>query len=179
MISWYNFTMMRYMLEGFKTFSFRVFLRSMPADPTAYFLLERWLEMSWPQIANMKLEAKATLLDEALSGLDQVVDISKANWLCAWHCEQLGIPGRPERVNSSEQWRSKSGWTPVTLKNLDRSDRDELRERVQLDNYLWRRWALDKDVQVRTEDVANFLGRETVRPYYKLRREITKVMSFR
>jgi hypothetical protein len=179
MISWYNFTMMRYMLQGFKTFPFRVFLRSIPADPTSYFLLERWLEMSWLQIANMKLEAKATLLDQALSRLDQVVDISKANWLCAWHCKQLGIPGTPERVNSSEQWRSMSGWTPVTLKDLDRSDRDELRERVQLDKYLWRRWALNNDVEVRTNDIASFLGRETVRPYYKLRREITKVMSFR
>jgi hypothetical protein len=177
-LSWYNYSMMRYKLRGYKTFPFRVFLRSMPIDPTTYFLLDRWFEMSWLQICGMKPEAKAELIDQELSRFDQVVDISCADWLCAWHCKQLGIPGDPERSNSSAQWRAKSEWRPISLRDLDSTERDELREHVQLDNYLWRRWALDKDIDLKKENVANFLERETVRPYYKIRREVTKALSF-
>lgn len=167
-LSWYNFRMMRYLSQGLHPFSFTLFVRSFPVDPVTHFLLERWLEMPWAKIASLTARQKAALLDASLSKFDRVVDISEADALCAWHCEDLGIPLTAERTNTSEQWASKTGWKPLTFNDLSDSERELLRRRFTVDRYLWRRWALKQDISF-VPATTSVIPREPLRVVYELR----------
>lgn len=168
-LSWYNYRMMRYMSEGLHPFSFNLFLRTFPADPVAYYLLERWLEMSWVGIASLTADQKVAMLDETLSQFDRIVDIADADELCAWHCEDLGIPQVAQRTNTSEEWARKTGWKVIGLSDLNESDLKLLKGRFTIDRYLWRRWALKQDVKFVRTASSRLMAGQTLRPFYKLR----------
>ncbi len=168
-LSWYNYRMMRYMSEGLYPFSFSLFLRAFPTDPVAYYLLERWLEMPWIRIASLSAEQKVALLDQTLSQFDRVVDISKADELCAWHCQDLGIPLVPGRSNTSDEWVEKTGWKPIKHSDLSEHELQLLRGRFAIDRYLWRRWALKQDIKFERTSPSEFIPRQSLRPLYQLR----------
>lgn len=167
--SWYNYRMMRYISEGLHPFPFSLFLRAFPADPVAHFLLGRWLEMPWVKIASLPAKLKVALLDQTLSEFDRIVDVSEASELCAWHCEDLGIPLVAERVNTSEQWVQKTGWKILDHSDLSDGDLKLLSGRFTIDRYLWRRWALKQDVAFEETLPHSLFPRGSLRPFYQLR----------
>ncbi|MGE3426400.1 MAG: hypothetical protein AB7I44_06405 [Hyphomicrobiaceae bacterium] len=168
-LSWYNYRMMRYLTEGLHPFSFRLFLQSFPVDPVAQFLLERWLEMPWIRIATLTAAQKVALLDRTLSQFDRIVDIAEADDLCAWHCDDLGIPGAAERTNTAEQWVLRTSWKPLKYRDLAERDRRLLKGRFAVDRYLWRRWALKQDIEFERAAPRRVIPHEPLRPFYEIR----------
>ena len=173
-LSLYNFRMMLHVVAGRNPLSFKLFVKSLQVDPVAHFLLDRWLERPWLNIVAMSAAQKAALLDEMLGGFDQVVDITKADELIAWHSRDLGIPEQAARTNTEDEWVRKSGWKPLRSSDLDPSDRDALAGRLNLDRYIWRRWALKEPVSFDSNAVAPFLLNELPRPIYQLRRRLAR-----
>jgi hypothetical protein len=173
-LSLYNFRMMRYLAAGQSAYPFRLFMQSLPVDPVSYFLLDTWLENSWVQIASLTASQKASLLDEMLAGFDRVVDIAEADDLIGWHSRDLGIPEQAVRTNTEEEWSQKTGWTPLKLWDLTPSERETLAGRLNLDRYIWRRWALKKPVRFESATVASFLRHELPRPVAQVRRRLAR-----
>jgi len=168
-LSWYNYRMMRYLSQGLHPFSFGLFLQSFPVDPVAHFLLERWLEMPWVKIAALTAAQKVALLDRSLAQFDRIVDIAEADDLCAWHCEDLGIPITAERINTSEQWARRTGWKPLRQSDLTERELRLLRGRFTIDRYLWRRWALKQDTEFKNTRPRRLVPHEPLRPFYEMR----------
>jgi hypothetical protein len=173
-LSLYNFRMMRYTAAGQSTYPFKLFMHSLPVDPVSYFLLDTWLENSWMRIASLTATQKAALLDEMLAGFDRVVDIAEADDLIGWHSRDLGIPEQAARTNTEEEWSRKTGWTPIKLSDLTPSERDALAERLNLDRYIWRRWALKQPAIFESATVASFLRHELPRPVAQVRRHLAR-----
>ncbi|MGE0765620.1 MAG: hypothetical protein AB7L90_04080 [Hyphomicrobiaceae bacterium] len=175
-LSWYNFKMMRYALAGSSPYSFRLYLNSMPADPIAHFLLERWLELPWSRIASLGTIEKLQLLNSTLSQFDHVVDISKADQLIAWHSAALEIPGQAVRANDSKELAQQARWAPIGLAELTEAERAELDHHVQLDTYLWRKWALKQDVTFDSTPLS-FTRKEFLRVVPQIRRRVARRFS--
>lgn len=173
-LSLYNFRMMRYLAAGQNTYPFTLFMQSLPVDPVSYFLLDTWLENSWVQIASLTARQKAVLLDEMLTGFDRVVDIAEADDLIAWHSRDLGIPQQAARTNTGEEWSGKTGWRRLKLSDLAPSEREALAGRLNLDRYIWRRWALKEPIAFERATVASFLRHELPRPVAQVRRRLAR-----
>jgi hypothetical protein len=173
-LSLYNFRMMRYIAAGQSAYPFALFMRSLPVDPVSYFLLDTWLENSWMRIATLTAAQKAALLDEMLEGLDRVVDISEADDLIAWHSRDLGIPEQAARTNTGEEWSERTGWKPLKPSDLAPAERAALADRLNLDRYIWRRWALKQRVAFESATVASFLRHELPRPVAQIRRRLAR-----
>lgn len=142
MISWYNFRMARYLAAGQRPYSFATHMRALPADPVAHFLLDRWLEMPYAKIASMRHDEKCGRLQEALSGMDFIGDVSDCDRLTAWSGERLEIHGEAAPVNTFEQRNRAGGWRKITREDIEPAILAELRERTRLDHWLWLRWAM-------------------------------------
>lgn len=161
MLSWYNFRMMRYMRAGQSPYSFRLFLRSMPSDPVAHFLLERWLELPWLRIAPLSPTDKRDLLDRALAEFDIIADIANTDQVIAQHSAALGIPREALRANDSRELAEQTGWRPIGMADLSQAERTELAQSVRLDHYLWRKWALkQQDAAFEPMTGSSFLRKE-------------------
>jgi hypothetical protein len=114
------------------------------------------------------------VLDEMLGSLDHVVDIANVDELIAWHSRDLGIVEQATRANTQDEWVSRSGWTPLRLSDLNPYERRLLARRVNLDRYIWRRWALKEPVTFEPTAAAPFLLHELPRPIYQARRRIAR-----
>jgi hypothetical protein len=170
-LSWYNYRMMRYQAAGKSPYAFAIHLHSMPADPVAHFLLERWFELPWWQMARLQPREKTAMLDKMLGGFDRVGDIRDCDALIAQISRSLGIPETAERRNTSAAWQQRVTWEPVRYEDLSRADRLALEERTRLDDYLWRRWALRETASVSPSEIAPFLRTQLRRPFYEIRRK--------
>jgi len=171
LLSWYNYRMMRYAKQGKGTYGLDLHLASLPPDPVAHFLLERWCELPWWRLAAMGAGQKRDRLDAVLGGLDAVVDIADADRLIADISARLGIPGVAERDNTSEGWRARVAWTPLTPAGLTRDQRAAIDARTRLDRYLWQRWALgEADARLDPAGTPSFLASELRRPLAEIRR---------
>jgi hypothetical protein len=171
LLSWYNFRMMRYIAAGQAPYSLSLHLRSMPADPMAHFLLERWLELPLWRTAAMNPRQKITLLDHALSAFDFIGDIHDCDRLVALISSELGIEEKAERANTQENWMSRVDWAPLKYEDLTEASREMISRMTSLDDYLWRRWALKETVSFETRDMGTrFLAHEWRRPYFELMR---------
>ncbi|MGD9805574.1 MAG: sulfotransferase family 2 domain-containing protein [Hyphomicrobiaceae bacterium] len=177
-LSWYNFRMMRYISAGHSPYSFRLFLRSMPVDPVAHFLLERWLELPWLRIAAQSAADKIHLLNSALEQFDIVADITRIDEVLAWHSEALGIPQQAVRENEAQSLAKRTGWRPVSLSDLRSTERDELTQRLQIDRYLWRKWALKQDVTFDPSTTAPFVRKEFSRVAPQVLRRVVRSRAF-
>ncbi len=169
LLSWYNYRMMRYRAAGKAPYPFALAIAAQPVDPMAHFLLERWCELPWWQIAALSAGAKQAMLDGVLGGFDMVADISAADGLIAEVSRGLGIPESTQRRNTAEDWTAAVDWQPVRLADLAPETRAELARRTALDRYLWRRWALGERA-AEPGETAGFLGAELRRPLAELRR---------
>jgi hypothetical protein len=171
LLSWYNFRMMRYIANGLAPYSFKLHLRSMPPDPVAHFLLERWLELPLWKILLMSTEKKAKLLDETLSTFDFIGDIGDCDRLVESISRELQIEQAAERANTEEGWRNRVAWNPLRYANLTDDYRSMIAELTALDEYLWRRWALKEDVSFDARcSERQFIAHGLRRPYYELQR---------
>jgi len=174
-LSWYNYRMMRYAAEGRRPYPFALHLASLPPDPVAHFLLERWCERPWLGLAQMGPDEKRDRLDGVLGRFDHVADISRADRLIAELSGRVGIPADAPRENTSEGWRDRVDWQPLTRDALPGAERAALEARTRLDRYLWRRWALgEADAGVDPADIAPFLASELRRPVAELRRRLAR-----
>lgn len=142
MMSWYNFRMARYLAAGQRTYTFATHMRALPADPVAHFLLDRWLELPYAKIAAMRHDEKCLRLQDALSGMDFIGDISDCDRLTSWFGDRIGISAHAAPANTFEQCNRKVGWRKVTREDLKPEILAELHERTQLDRWLWQRWAM-------------------------------------
>jgi hypothetical protein len=174
-LSWYNFRVMRYRSEGLGGYPFALHLAALPPDPVAHFLLERWCELPWWQLAAMPAAGKVARLDAMLAGFDRVGNIADCDALIADLSARLKIPAEAARENTAEGWRrqvrdARMPVAPVTLSALTERDRADLDRRTRLDCYLWRRWALGEEVEIDPATVAPFLRCELRRPLAEVRR---------
>lgn len=144
-LSWYNYRMMRYRSLGQGGYAFRLHLASLPVDPVAHFLLERWCELPWARIAAMRLAEKRARLEAALSGFDRIADIAAADALLAGVSRALGIPEAAAPENTSRGWTAGTGWRALAAGDLLPSDRARLEDRIRLDRWLWERFAMGRD----------------------------------
>lgn len=172
-LSYYNYRMMRYVSHGQSPYSFETHFNSLPADPVAHFLLERWLELPWITIARLSTSKKIAILDDALGKLDWVADISEASDVAAWHSRKLGIPEVAKRVNTSQEWQQKTGWKPLSLHELQPDAVDALNRRLSIDKYLWQRWALKRNIEY-YGNPAGFLRNEITRSAYQIYRRLLR-----
>lgn len=176
-LSWYNYRMMRYRAEGLGAYPFRLHLLALPPDPVAHFLLERWFELSWPQMALMPAARKIALIDAELARFEIVADMAETDRLIATVSAALGIPAAAARANTATLWQGATGWTPLGAADLDPRDAVLLERRTRLDRYLWRRWALGEPVAADPGEVAPFLAAELVRPLHEIIRRRTRARS--
>jgi len=177
-LSWYNFRMMRYMTAGQSPYSFRLFLRSMQADPVAHFLLERWLELPWLRIAALSPADKRQLLDATLEQFDVIDDIAKTDEVIAWHSAALGIPQQAIRANDSQELARQTGWRPIGLEDLSQSEREDLSGSLRLDTYLWRKWALKEDAAFGPMTNSFFIRKELSRMMPQVWRRVVRSRTF-
>ena len=173
-LSWYNFRMMRYIAAGLAPYPLGLHLRSAPQDPVANFLLERWLELPLWTIAAMSVERKAKLLDDALGAFEFVGDIRECDDLVAMISSELGIETNAEAANTSESWRKRVDWKPLRFESLTDSCVEMIRASTQLDEYLWRRWALKERVTFRPTPSRSSPMHEWRRPYYEVIRRYAR-----
>lgn len=170
-LSWYNYRMMRYSATGRSPYPFALHLRSLPPDPVAHFLLERWLELPWWRLAKLSPGEKCRMLDEMLDRFDFVGDISDCDRLIALLSKRLDIPPVAASINTADSWRALASWEPLRRDRLSPEDAAELRRRTRLDDYLWRRWALrETAIPPAADQVAPFLRSELARPLAEIRR---------
>lgn len=170
LLSWYNFRMMRYLSAGQQAYPFATHLKSMPPDPVAHFLLERWFEIPVPQLALMSLSRKREMLDTMLAGCDFIGDISACDALIARLSSDLGASGDTTKKNSSAEWRDRTGWTLVTSDDLSASDRALIDRRTGLDSYLWMRWAQGKKTDPSAIRTTSFASAAPVQMVNEVRR---------
>lgn len=173
-LSLYNYRMMRYIKSGLKPYPFHYHLRSLPTNPVAHFILERWLELSWPQLAAMRSNSKVAELDRALASFDRIVDISEASALIAWLSRDLDLPEQSVETNTSGEWEAMTGWRPLKLGHLTRAEHAEMDARLNIDRYLWRRWALKENIVWNGAGAGSFLLSELARPRYQVLRRLNR-----
>ncbi len=174
MLSWYNYRMMRYVSRGLAPYPFSRHVRAMPPDPVAHFLLERWFELPWPRMAMLSTATKIALIEAALGGFALVGDISTADRLIAEVSGRIGVPKTSARVNTSESWQDRTGWTQLTAASLSEQDAALLEKRTRLDRYIWRRFALGHAVEFDPRAAAPFLASELERPFHEIRRRMQR-----
>jgi len=174
MMSYYNFRMMRYLLEGQHAYSFLLFLRATRVNPMAHFLLERWLELPWIELIRLSEERKIELLDEALAEVDYVADIRQADSLIEKVSAELDIRPVAPRRNAAEEKQVKTGWKILKLEDLTPSEHALLKSRTALDDYLWKRWVQKDQKAFDRRDQSNFAYSEFVRPRYQVERRIAR-----
>jgi hypothetical protein len=174
-LSWYNYRMMRYRAAGRRPYGFGLHLASLPADPMAHFLLERWLELPWTALATMGRAEKRARLDAALGAMDFVGDISDCDRLVARLSRRLGLPERAEARNTRDGWQRRDGdWRALGPDDLSPGERAALARHVALDAYLWRRWALGEG-EAEPAAGRGFLGSEAARAGAELRRRLHRM----
>jgi len=174
MLSYYNYRMMRYLIEGQHTYSFSLFLRATRVNPVAHFLLERWLEMPLAQLVRLSDERKAELLDEVLGSIDYVADVREADSLIRSISAEIGISPEAPRRNSAEEHQARTDWKIVRLGDLSATDRTLLKSRTALDHYLWSRWVRKEMKPFDSRAQSSFVLSEFVRPKYQVERRIAR-----
>ncbi|AGK56321.1 hypothetical protein HYPDE_23173 [Hyphomicrobium denitrificans 1NES1] len=178
MLSYYNFRMMRYLREGQYSYSFSLFMRSMRLNPAAHFLLERWAELPWIELARLSEEKKAALLDEMLGTFDFVADIASTNALLASLSTEIGIATTATPQNTAEENQKKIGWKLLRRNDLTQGDRQLIKDRTSLDRYLWRRWAQKENVAFNLDDAKSFVIGEFGRTGYQVQRRIARGFGY-
>lgn len=178
MLSYYNFRMMRYLREGQHSYSFSLFMRSMRLNPAAHFLLERWAELPWIELARLSEEKKAALLDEMLGTFDFVADIASTNTLLASLSTEIGIATTAAPQNTAEENQKKIGWKLLRRNDLTQGDRRLIEARTSLDRYLWRRWAQKENVAFNPDDAKSFVIGEFGRTGYQVQRRIARGFGY-
>lgn len=168
MLSWYNHRMARYAAAGRARYGFALHLASLPPDPVAHFLLERWLELSWGRLAAMTGAQKRRRLDALLAGFDFVGDVGECDRLIAWLARDLGVSPDATRANTAGG-RSGTAPAPIGLADLSPAERAALERRTRLDRWLWQRWAAGRDCPLPAPSLP-FLAGELARPLAELRR---------
>lgn len=174
MLSYYNFRMMRYMLEGQHAYSFLLFLRATRMNPLAHFLLERWLEMPWIELIRLSEERKAELLDEVLAEIDYIADIREADSLIEKISAELDIARTAPRRNAAEEKQVVTGWKILKLDDLSATEHALLKSRTALDDYIWKRWVQKDPKPFERLEQDNFVLSEFVRPRYQAERRIAR-----
>lgn len=170
-LSWYNYRMMRYRAAGRACYGFGLHLASLPANPVAHFLLERWLELPWHRIAALDAGEARSRLDAALGGFEFVGDISDCDRLVATLSDGLAIPREAPAKNTGRSWEAAGGWTPLRLADLSPAEHTALARRTALDRYLWRRWACG-ETDAEPPATRPFLVTEAMRAAAELRRRL-------
>jgi hypothetical protein len=170
MLSYYNFRMMLYLSKGQSPYSFSLFLRSMRMNPVTHFLLARWAEMPWIEMASLPANRKVAILDKMLGEVDYVDDISQADSVIASISRAIGIAERAPRRNTAAERLTETRWKLVRYDDLSEEDRRLLKSRTRVDRYLWRRWAMKENVAFEQPSVDRFLRSEFVRPGYQIKR---------
>lgn len=178
MLSYYNFRMMRYLRDGQHSYSFSLFMRSMRLNPAAHFLLERWAELPWIELARLSEEKKAVLLDEMLGSFDFVADIASTNALLASLSTEIGIATTATPQNTAEENQKKIGWKLLRRNDLTQGDRRLIESRTSLDRYLWRRWAQKENIAFNPDNTKSFVVGEFGRTGYQVQRRMARRFGY-
>ena len=146
LISWYNFRSMRDIHRGFGVVPLDVAMDALPSNPMASFLLNRWCEYSWFDLAGKSLDQRKAILDEKLGEIDLITDIGATGMVFDLMAKTFDLPRREPKKNTLESWMRRVDWQPITKEDLSEGLREKLIQKTRLDHYLWERWAMKKDV---------------------------------
>jgi hypothetical protein len=177
LMSWYNFRNMRYIDQGLGPTSIKDFLCSLPPDPITYFMLERWLELSWFDIARLSAYKKVEMVENELARFHSITDISGTDQLIARIGGELGISMTAREKNGTKHWQARTGWKPLKFEHLSSKDQRLLQSRTGLDRHLWDRWCSEnrKSAPAPSCSGANkFIANELTRPYFEIRRRLVR-----
>ncbi len=123
-VSSYNYWMMHHLAMGRGTYSFGLYMRSLPRDRIAHFLLSHWLEIPWPVLIVMATERKYELLNNMLANFWFVGAYTDCDRLIAAIAPELGVPVAAKHENTLGQWRKRVEWQALTVADLSAAARD-------------------------------------------------------
>lgn len=172
-VSHYNFRMMRYLSQGWRTYSPGIAYRALQRNFTTHYILRNFLEISWPRLLSLSAVEKYVAVNRFLSTFWFVGDYTRCNELIAALAPDLGVPATAQ--NTCAEWQDRVRWKPLIVDNLPSRMIDRIRRENMLDQLLWEAWG---DVEqsricVRLHDLyekPGFLAGESLRLVYQLRR---------
>ncbi len=185
-ISLYNWQMMDHLAKGLGTYSFKLHLQALPRNFIAHFLLSRWLEIPWARLLAMPDQRKYELLNQMLAGF----------WFVGAHtdCERLidaigpdlGVPPLARARNTAVELQGQTGWRLLRAAALPPARREAIRAQHRLDHALWEEWrgagfepSANRPRAFKPNGWPSFLAHEIVRPWFTLRRSVSRRQGWR
>jgi Tetratricopeptide repeat len=180
-VSSYNYWMMHHLAMGRGTYSFDLYMRSLPRDRIAHFLLSHWLEIPWPVLIGMGAERKYELLNNMLKCFWFVGAYTDCDRLIAAIAPELGVPVCAKHENTVHQWQKRVEWRALTVADLSAATRDSILALNPIDSGLWHSWrsARFDTMTVRPTPLAGsgtggFLAHEIVRSGFSIARGLLR-----
>ena len=140
-VSHYNFRMMRYLSQGWQTYSPDIAYQARPRNFVTHFILRNFLEISWPRLLSLSALEKYVIVNRFLSTFWFVGDYTRCNELIAALAPNLGVPSTAVAQNTCAEWQRRVvRWKPFRVDNLTRRMIDQIRQENVLDQLLWETW---------------------------------------
>ncbi|WP_417517914.1 hypothetical protein [Minwuia sp.] len=134
LVSFYNFRMSRFTVEGWPHVSFERFYQSRHVNPMSTFLLVNYLELSWTRLARMPRAEKFERLSERLADFWFVGDYRQCDSLIGRISVEFGIPDQAPRANVLEK-------KLLTVDTVSAAMRDRILDECALDQAIYDAWA--------------------------------------
>ena len=132
-ISFYNYKNRRARQKGLGPISFRLFYHSIPINPVSRFILNRYLEIRYPNIFAYSSRERLQVLNDALSQFWFVGSHQYCAEVIATISDEIGIPSNVISQNRAEDDRLTADDIPPRL-------REQIRRDNQLDQTLFDMW---------------------------------------
>ncbi|WP_416897473.1 MAG: hypothetical protein ACMVY4_18655 [Minwuia sp.] len=134
LVSFYNFRMSRFTVEGWPHVSFERFYRSRHVNPMSTFLLVNYLEIPWTRLATMPRREKFERISERFSDFWFVGDYRRCDELITKISAEYGIPDQAARANVLET-------RLLTVDTVPQAMKDRIAEECALDQAVYDAWA--------------------------------------
>ena len=176
-VSHYNFRMMRYLSQGWQTYSIDIAYRARQRNFVTHYILRNFLEISWPRLLSLSAVEKYVAVNRFLSTFWFVGDYTRCNELVAALAPKLGVPTTAIPRNTCAEWQGRVRWKPLRVEDLTSRMIDQIRHENVLDQLLWETWRdVDQSrICVRPHDIyeqslTGFVARESLRLVSQIRR---------
>jgi hypothetical protein len=175
-VSYYNFRMMRYLSQGWQTYSPDIAYRARQPNFVTHYILRNFLEISWPRLLSLSAVEKYVAVNRFLSTFWFVGDYTRCNELVAALAPNLGVPATAKAQNTCAEWQRRVQWTPLRVEDLTKRMIDQIREENMLDQLLWETWREGDHARIGVrqdiyeQPLTELVTRESLRLVYQVRR---------
>jgi hypothetical protein len=176
-VSHYNFRMMRYLSQGWQTYSPDIAYQARPRNFVTHYILRNFLEISWPRLLSLSSLEKYVAVNRFLSTFWFVGDYTRCNDLIAALAPNLGVPAMAMARNTCAEWQRRVQWKPLRVDNLTRRMIDQIRQENVLDQLLWETWRDVDQVRINARPhhiyetpLTELVARESLRLVSQVRR---------